>query len=268
VEGSALERRDAWKTVSDRVLVEGLRDGIPDAVDEFITRFEAVAARYARGAGVQPADRSHWAGELLYEVAMTLSRGSGAPPRHLGAYVASACRLRIREARASEASYRTRLMDALSGVHDDNGALREVVVASLCSEHSLRVAQGPDWEPAGLAPVLERLVSAFDVGITPDERRILKWLGDQISYTEIAEWLGVTRPTAVSRVQRLRLRLIETALRFGSGLEREEREVLARFLRRTGAITEERVRALRGAGAGREKNGPLPNGNTTEDRER
>lgn len=268
MEGSPLERRDEWRTVSDRVLIEGLRDGIPAAVDEFVRRFEHAAARYARATGVEAADRSHWAGELLYEVAMTLGRGTGPAPRHLGAYVAGACRLRIREMRASEDTYRTRLMDALSDVHEDNRAFREVVVASLCSEHSLRVAQGPDWEPAGLSHVLERLVGAFDVGITPDERRMLKWLGDQISYTQIAEWLGIARPAAVSRVRRLRLRLIETALRFGSGLEGGERAELARFLRRTGAIAEERVRALRGARAGQEQDGPLPNGDTTEDRER
>jgi hypothetical protein len=267
-----------WASASDDVLIDGLRDRIPEAVDAFIRRFEAAATRYARAAGVDATDRAHWVAELLYEVAMSLGRRSGAPPHHLGAYVAGACRLRIREERAHEATYRTRLADALSEVHNENSAFREVVVASLSSEHSLRQARGPDWEAAPLAPVLERLVSAFDEGITFGERQLLKWLGDQISYTTIAAWLGVTRPAAVSRIQRLRRRLIEAALRFGTGLERGERAELARFLRRSGTVAEERVRVLQGVpprgaidrrdGEALESHEPLRNGTISEDRER
>jgi hypothetical protein len=278
VERGPLERGGAWESASDRVLIDGLRERIPEAVDEFIQRFEAAATRYARAAGVEATHRAHWVAELLYEVAMSLGRGSGAPPRHLGAYVAGACRLRLREERAREATYRTRLTDALSEVHNENSGFREVVVASLSSEHSLREARGPDWEAAPLAPVLERLVSAFDEGITAGERQLLKWLGDQISYTTIAEWLGVTRPAAVSRIQRLRHRLIEAAFRFGTGLERGERAELARFLRRSGTVAEERVRALQGVplragiegrdGEALETDQTLPNGTISEDRER
>lgn len=181
--------------------------------------------------------------------------------------------MRVREAR-----YRARLIEASSELHNANGKVREVVVASLCSEHSLSVARGPDWEAAPIPPVLERLVGALEEGVTPHERQLLKWLGNQISYTKIAEWLGVTRPAAVSRIQRLRRRLIEAALRFGSGLERTERAELAAFLRRTGTIAEDRVRALRGVpppraatdtvGPAQQACGPqLPNGKITEDRE-
>lgn len=222
---------------------------MPEAVDEFIRRFEPAAARYARASEVEASERAHWASELLYEVAMTLTRSKGAPPRHLGAYVAGACRLRVQEMRASEATYRTRIGDALADVHSDTLRLRELVVASLCSEDSLRDARGPDWEAPPLAPVLERLVTALDEGITPDERRLLKWLGDQISYTTIAEWLGITRPAAVSRIQRLRSRLIDAALRYGSALDRAERAEFTRFLRRTGAVDAQRVLALHSLGS-------------------
>jgi len=244
VERNASERRHEWESLSDRSLVEALRARIPEAVDEFVRRFEPAAARYARASEVEVSERSHWAIELLYEVAMTLTRSRGAPPRHLGAYVAGACRLRLQEMRASEVVYRTRIGDALTDVHNDALRLREVVVASLCSEYSLRDARGPEWEQPPLAPVLERLVTALDEGITPDERRLLKWLGDQVSYTTIAEWLGIRRPAAVSRIRRLRSRLIDAAFRYGAGLDRGERTELARFLRRTGAIDEGRVIAL------------------------
>lgn len=205
MERDSSERRRDWESLSDRSLVEALQARIPDAVDEFIRRFEPTAARYARASEVEVSERGHWATELLYEVAMTLTRRKGAQLRHLGAYVAGACRLRLQEMRATETAYRTRIGDALADVHSDTLRLREVVVASLCSEYSLRDARGPDWEAPPLAPVLERLVTALDEGITPDERRLLKWLGDQISYTTIAEWLGITRPAAVSRVRRTAL---------------------------------------------------------------
>lgn len=244
MERNASERRHEWESLSDRSLVEALRARIPEAVDEFVRRFEPAAARYARASEVEASERGHWAIELLYEVAMTLTRSRGALPRHLGAYVAGACRLRLQEMRASEAAYRTRIGDALTDVHNDALRLREVVVASLCSEYSLRDARGPEWEQPPLAPVLERLVTALDEGITPDERRLLKWLGDQISYTTIAEWLRITRPAAVSRIRRLRSRLIDASFRYGAGLDRAERTELARFLRRTGAIDEGRVIAL------------------------
>lgn len=280
MERDSSEQRHDWESVSDRSLVEALRARIPEAVDEFIRRFEPVAARYARASRVDTNERGHWASELLYEVAMTLTRSATGPPRHLGAYVTGACRFRVQEMRASEAAYRTRIGDALADVHNDTHRLREVVVASLCSEYSLRDARGPDWEAPSLAPVLERLVTALDEGITPDERRLLKWLGDQISYTTIAEWLGITRPAAVSRIQRLRSRLIDAALRYGSALDRAERAEFARFLRRAGSIDEKRVVALQSLGppavsARRSRDGSVgstdehtPNEHNSEDAER
>ena len=267
----------SWEVVSDRVLVEALRARQPAAVDEFLRRFEPIAARYARWLRVPSAERSHWVGELLYDVAMTLGRGRGEPPRHLGAYVAGACRLRARDQRATEVAHQRRVLEALATVHDGVYGHSESVVVGLCSESSLRDARGPDWEAPPLAPVLERLLSAFDEGATPDERRILKWLGEQISYTKIAEWLGITRPAAVSRIQRLRAGLIESAFRFGAGLDAPDRVEFVRFLRRTRAVDDERVLALerfegtgtasipvrRGASTGR--NGQYSNGGGTEE---
>jgi hypothetical protein len=48
----------------------------------------------------------------------------------------------------------------------------------------------------------------------------------------------------VSRIQRLRIKLIGAALRFGSTLGRVERTEFVRFLRRTGAVAEEKMDAL------------------------
>ena len=230
--------------VSDRELVARLRARDPDAIDEFIRRFEPLAGRYAHWLRISAGERNHWVAELLYDVALTLGRGKKTSPRQLAAYVAGACRLRALEHRARETAYRTRIVDALSDVHENASELREVVVTSLSSDRSLRDARGPEWEPPALAPVLERLVSALEDGISADERRLLEWLGDQVSYTDIAGRLSIARPAAVSRIQRLRIKLIGAALRFGSSLGRAERAEFVRFLRRTGAVSELKIVAL------------------------
>jgi DNA-binding CsgD family transcriptional regulator len=244
VDRSGSDDTTPWELASDRVLVDGLRARHPEAVEEFIRRFISLASRYARWLRIPATERNHWVADLLYDVAMTLGRGSAAPPGHLASYVAGACRLRARHQLAVEASYRRRVVEALANIHGEGSEFRQDAVMELCSEYSLRDARGPDWEPPPIAPVLERLVSAIEEGVTADERRVLQWLGDQVSYTEIAKRLGITRPAAVSRIQRLRARLIEAAFRFGSGLERGERAELVRFLRRAGVVSESRVLAL------------------------
>lgn len=236
---------DRWQTIGDRALVEALRAEVPEAVDEFVSRFESLVLRYARQLRIPEAYRAHWAAELLYEVAMTLSRGVGEPPHHLGAYIAGACRLHARRQRIRESKYEARVSEALNEIANSG----ERVVFEVCSESSLQAARGPAWERRTLSPVLERLVSAFEEGITDEERLVLHWLSCQVSYTTIAAWLGTKRSTVFGRAQRLRERLIEAAFRFGSQLERSERLELARFLRRTGRVSEERILQLeQGAG--------------------
>lgn len=221
-----------WQAVGDRALVEGLRRAEPDAVEEFIRRFQPLAARTAQRLRVSREERGHWVGELLYEVALTLGRGSGAAPRHLSAYVVGACKYKANRERRANARYAKHIREASSEV---SGA-SEYAALDMCSEGSLRAARGPDWEPPPVSPVLERLVTTFDEVLTANERQLLSWLGHQESYTTIAQRLGIGRPTAVSRIQRLRARLVSIAVRFGTALSQEERAELVRFLRRAGAI--------------------------------
>ena len=229
---SPIEGAESWSDVGDRALVEALRRGESDAVDELIRRFEPLVARCAQWLRVPRDERAHWVGELLYDVALTLGRGRGAAPRHLSSYVVGACKYKSKRERAATAAYAARVREAAEQV---SGA-SEYAALEACSQGSLRAARGPDWEAAPLSPVLERLVSIFDEALTANERQLLSWLGHQVSYTTIAEWLGVGRPAAVSRIQRLRRRLVDTAVRYGVALDREERAELVRFLRRAGAI--------------------------------
>ncbi|HKO14600.1 MAG TPA: hypothetical protein VJU87_00075 [Gemmatimonadaceae bacterium] len=233
-------KADRWQAIGDRALVEALRAEELEALDEFITRFEPLVQRYARQLKVPAADRTHWAAELLYDVATTLTRAVGEPPGHLAAYIAGACRMRARRQRVREAQHEALMYRALEQI----GASSEMAIAELCSEGSLRAARGPAWERPTLSPVLERLVSAFEEGITEEERLLLHWLSRQMSYTTIADWLGSKRSTVSTRAERLKVRLREAAMRFGSELDRAERLELARFLRRTGKVAEHRILEL------------------------
>jgi len=238
----------AWPAMSDRALVEELRSARGEAVDEFLRRFEPLVTRHARRLRIPPAERVDWVIDLLYDVAITIVRGHAAAPRHLGAYVGGACRRRVREQMTKDAAYRAGVHDALEEIE---GAA-QMTVAGLCSENALRAARDPEWEPPPLSPVLVRLVSAIEEGITDEEHLMLRWLAAQISYTMIAGWLGISRPAAVSRIQRLRARLIESALRFGTALDSVDRAEFMRFLRRTGAIDDQRILALRNRSSSKE----------------
>ncbi len=219
-----------WRGIGDRALVGAIREGRSEAVDEFIRRFEEVVLRCARQLQIPHDERAHWVGEVLYEVALTLGRGQGPAPNHLAAYVAAACKRRGWRARTRAQSHEARVREAASEVY----ASSEPAVLALCSEASLRLACGADWEMPELSPVLARLAATFDREISAEERDVLSWLGQHVSYTTIAMWLGISRPAAVSRIQRLRARLIRTTLRFGAGLDAADRAELLRFLRRAG----------------------------------
>ncbi len=164
-ENSKERDKSAWHAVSERTLIEGLRSARGEAVDEFVRRFEPLATRRARRLRIPPAERAQWVIELLFDVASTIGRRRTAAPRHLGAYVAGACRRHVHEQLAREESYHAHVEDALTEI----GGLAETTVPGLCSESSLRAARDPNWEdPPPLPPVLLRLTSAFHEGVTDE----------------------------------------------------------------------------------------------------
>jgi DNA-binding CsgD family transcriptional regulator len=220
----------SWRSVGDRALIAAIRRRRPEAVEELIRRFEAVVLRYASWLRVPRHERTQWAKAVLYEVALTLGRGRGSAPDHLAGYIVAACKRTERRAQTAARSYQARVDGAL----DEVGSSGQLAALGVCSEDSVRLACGVDWEPARLSPVLERLTAALDAGLTAEERDVLSWLGQHVSYTTIAEWLGISRPAAVSRIQRLRTRLIGATLRFAASLGADDLAELLRFLDRAG----------------------------------
>lgn len=233
---SAVEHRsdgpttDAWRAMSDRALVDAIRARRPEAVDEFIRRFEETALRAARFFRVPRAEQAAWAVEVLYDVATTLARPAGRIPRTLAGYVMGACRHRALHERTSHARHEQRIRDAQVDIGHG-----EVAVRSAVSEATLRAACGPAADGGALPAVFTGLLEAVDAAMSPSERALLTLLAHDVSYTAIARHFAITRPAAVSRVQRLRKKLIALTYRYGRGLAgAADRQRLGRFLARAG----------------------------------
>jgi hypothetical protein len=211
------------------------------ALEEFIDRFQHLVLLQARRLRVPSEDRKAWTADLLYDVASSICR----QPHRIGLvalvpYLITACRRKVLVSRRDR-MVRERTDAGLMG---DLGGEGESALLTTCSEDAVRRTYGPDVEPIALHPVLERLVSMFEHGVSNDERMLLSWVAQRTSYSLIATWLGITRSAAVKRVTRLRARLVDAAMRFGKSLGREDRAEFLRFVRRSRAFTEADLEAL------------------------
>lgn len=228
-----------FRRVGDAALVAAVRRGETDAIDEFLERFQEVVMSQAKLLRVPPGEWRSWTSELLCDVVVGLIRKTGASPRSVVAYLITAARNKHRAAQRERSLHQRRLEERATYL---DGAER--VLATACSEFSVRTTYAPDWEPAPLPPVLDRLVSAMEYSINSDEQRLLSWVAQRTSFSTIGRMLGEQRSTIVKRVTRLRARLVEAALRFGESLAASERGELVRFLRRTGAYDAAALDAL------------------------
>lgn len=224
--GPAAER--AYRALGDAQLVRALRCGDVAALDEFMLRFSRLLADRACRTRLTAAEASDLAQELLEDVGLRILAGEMEPPQAIGTYLCAAFRHRyLTQLREHERHAR------LVREHvEDAGATGEATLWSASSEHLRRLSHGPAWEPFGLAPVLERLASAFDEGVSEDERRLLQWVSHYIPQREIASWLGVSYGAVTQRIWRLRERLREMAVRFAATLDAAEQRELKRFFRR------------------------------------
>jgi hypothetical protein len=80
--------------------------------------------------------------------------------------------------------------------------------------------------------VLERLSAKLDESLRDDERQLLVAVAENIPQREVAEWLGVSYVVARKRLERLRARLTDVAMRYANTLEPDDARELQRFFRR------------------------------------
>jgi RNA polymerase sigma factor (sigma-70 family) len=209
--------------------VDRIRRHEPAALRDFFFRFEPLLMREAHYMRVPPDLRREMVTQCLNDAAVTLRRYMTPAPRSLHAYLLTAFRHDIMNARRDERRRHARHVAALrEGAVDD-----EWVVPETASEHALRTSAGPDNQDNVLAPALERLASALDEGLSVEERQLLTWIGHWVPQRVIADWLGVTYGAVRVRVLRLRERLREAAIRYARQLSNDEQRALQRFFQRT-----------------------------------
>lgn len=227
----ALEARSARRW-SDAALVGAMRRNDPCAFREFFERFASLLRALARLHRLPASDVDERVTEFLDDAAMRLYLPTTPLPRSLAPYLAAAFRKRSLN-RARDHHRRAVLRD---GCASEIGALTERVVTTAVSESALRASHGPDADTPVLSHALERLALELERGLTPDERRLLAWLGQRVPQREIAAWLGTTHGAVRVRVTRLRARLRDAAFRHAGQLDGEERAELDRFFRRIDVV--------------------------------
>jgi DNA-binding CsgD family transcriptional regulator len=220
-------KTEFYRTLPVTELVRLLRHGNHDAMQEFTVRYAPLLMDYVERAGFRVADVETIAANLLSDIAASFIPRRSLPQCAMETYVVRCFKYRLaslhRQAER-EASACEQLLDP-----------RE---ASGCSEAALRSSAGPDYEPPALPPVLQRLSSMLDEGLSREESELLGMVSEYASQSDIARWLGMTHDALRKKLERLRRRLRIIARRYIAALSEKERAEIRRYFARVDAIIE------------------------------
>ena len=220
---------------TDYDLVVALVDGGASAFERFVERFHRILFEYARREGVRPSESDELVSETLGDVAMRFMTARAALPRNPRMYLLAAFRRRLINHRRSHLRRQRVVAEAARDAMGDCVYADESDVVVGCSEHLVRECRGPDWEKPSLPSVLERLADHLTEALTEDERHLLVGVAENVPQRVIAGWLGISHALARKRLERLRSRLLDAAMRRSNGLPPDDARELDRFFRRCGA---------------------------------
>ena len=226
---AATERDDA---ITDAEIVAAMRRGEPASFEWFVERFHRILLDYARRAGVASADRDELVGELLDDVALRFMTERTPLPHNPRMYLLSALRHRMLNAKRGRGRRDRVVSEAVRDAYADHEFADGAELAAGCSESVSRASRGPAWEASPLPRVLERLSERLSEALSDDERQLLVAVAENIPQREIAEWLGISYVVARKRLERLRARLTDVAMRYANTLEPDDARELQRFFRR------------------------------------
>jgi RNA polymerase sigma factor (sigma-70 family) len=220
---------------SDYDLVVAIVDGGSRAFERFVERFHRILLDYARRHGVPELERDELVGETLSDTAMRFMSRGAVLPRNPRMYLLAAFRRKLANSRRSRGRRHRVVSEAARDALADCDYADDTEIAVGCSEGLLRESRGPGWQGPSLPPVLERLSQKLSEALTEDERQLLVGVADNVPQREIAAWLGISHAGARKRLERLRARLLEVAMRYGNSLEPDDARELRRFFRRCDA---------------------------------
>jgi RNA polymerase sigma factor (sigma-70 family) len=227
-------------------LVIRMRTGAAVAFEQFVERFHPVLLDYARRAGVDQPERDELVSDVLSDVALHFLTPGIGTPRNPRMYLITAFRNRLLNGRRGhmrrEHHHATAVREAAldSDYADDGDA------AAGCSEDAVRESRGPGWERAVLPRALALLAVHLDEALTSEERQLLVAVAENVPQREVAEWLGVSHVVARKRLERLRGRMMQVAMRYTNALAPDDAREVQRFFRRCRA----RIGASEGPGNG------------------
>jgi len=216
----------ALRVASDVALLAELRALNPAAMGELIRRCRPGLARYAKRIGVPRGEREVLADEVLDDAVLRLIQPGAPAPRQLASYVARMLRNRYANQLRADGRRDQRHASRVT----DGGAIGDVAVAAVVSEHAIRTAGRDTSEDAG-ALLVARLGRQLMRELGEQDRELLGWVAEGVPNREIASWIGSTYDATKRRVSRLRVRARARALEIIEGWPRVHRRLLERTLR-------------------------------------
>jgi RNA polymerase sigma factor (sigma-70 family) len=217
---------------SDVDLVIRLRTGAPVAFEQFVDRFHPVLLDYARRAGVDQPERDELVSDVLSDVALHFLTPGVGTPRNPRMYLITAFRNRLINGKRGHARREHHHATAVREAALDSDYADDGDAAAGCSEDAVRESRGPGWERAVLPRALALLAVHLDEALTSEERQLLVAVAENVPQREVAEWLGVSHVVARKRLERLRGRMMQVAMRYTNALNPDDAREVQRFFRR------------------------------------
>jgi RNA polymerase sigma factor (sigma-70 family) len=221
-----------YEALDDAALLAALRRDEARAYSEFVRRHHRLLLHQARRARLGGDDADALVVEVLEET-LTRLTGTGAPPRDLRLYMAKVFHRRFLN-RVRDELRRARVVREAAQPADAADPGEGPVVASACSEGTLRDAGRMAGEAPRASEVVAALAAALDDAMSDEERTLLGWMSEHVPQRTIAEWLGASQNTVRQRVYRLRHRLRGIVAARGAAAGAAERDQLEALLRRAG----------------------------------
>jgi DNA-directed RNA polymerase specialized sigma24 family protein len=226
--------KKALRDLSDTALIDAMRDGAPEAWQEFLMRFRPLLEHYGQRTRMDPVDWSNCVDTVLEEAAMRWAVDGACRPKNFAAYLLQAAKFRRLTMERDE---KRRARRHQLAVH---GASIEGAVLSLCSEAAIRDSYGPaesghEESHAALSHFCSILLEPLSEG----DRSILELLGAGFPHREIANGLGTNYETGRKRIQRLCARVrdaVPSALKRLSETDRAHVERVLLRLRSKGPL--------------------------------